>query len=208
LKEQDELKLLHEQEAEMRQARKCQLSKQEKAKLQRNQEKRNFFNRFVLKIIEDHYKYKIYEQFHFSCYNCGDTEDLDLSRRKPWKLCLDHHVPMINGGHYELGNLVVLCRRCNSIKNKKSPEEFYEKLKLDELERVLNEQKNICLDFVFDWGFWGRDRAGYLSSLGIDRKLIDEAMTNELHPYYIEPFPEEQNYSVVITVDISQLIKG
>jgi len=207
LKEQDELKLLHEQQAAMQQARKSQLSKQEKQKLQRNKEKRNFYNRFVLKIIEDHFKNKIYAQFHYSCYHCGDTEDIDLSKRKQWKLCLDHHIQMIHGGHYELGNLVVLCRQCNGIKNKKLPEDFYDTNKLERLRHVLEEQKSIDFAFVFDWKFWGRDRVGYLSSLGIDRKLIDEAMTNDLHPYYIEPYHEDQSCSVVFTIDLNQLIK-
>jgi hypothetical protein len=174
-------------------------------KLQRNLEKRKFYKRFVFKIIEDHYKKKLYSQFHDSCYNCGETEGVDFSKRKPWKLCLDHHIPMIHGGHYELGNFVVLCRKCNSLKHTKSPEDFYDSKKLERLVQILEEQKKIDFAFEFNWEFWMRDRFGYLSSLGIDGKLIEESITNEIHPYYIAPFSERQSCSCVITVDINQL---
>lgn len=181
------------------------MNKNDVLKLQRNLEKRKFYERYVFKIIKDHYKRKLYSQFHDSCYNCGDTEDLDLSRRRPWKLCLDHHIPITHGGRYELGNLVVLCRQCNSIKNKYLPEDFYEQKKLDCLRLLLEEQKHIDFSFEFNWEFWIKDRFGYLSSLGIDTKLIAEAMTNELHHYYIERFSEGKNFSSVLTVNIKHL---
>lgn len=180
------------------------MNKNDELKLKRNLEKRKFYKRFVFKIIEDHYKRKLYSQFHDSCYNCGDTEDLDLSIRKPWKLCLDHHTPMTHGGHYELGNLVVLCRQCNSVKQKKSPEDFYDTNKLERLGQILGEQNHMDFAFEFNWELWRRDRFGYLSSLGIDSKLIKEAMTNELHPYYIAPFAEGQSCSVEIVVNINE----
>jgi 5-methylcytosine-specific restriction endonuclease McrA len=177
------------------------MKKQDEIKLQRLREKRKFYKRFVFKIIEDHYRKKLYAQFNYSCFNCGETEEFDLSKNKPWTLCLDHHIPMIHGGHFRLGNLVVLCRKCNSMKHDNMPEEFYDKEKLDTIELILEEQKNLEFDFVFDWKLWQEDRVTYLSSLGIDRSLIDIALTNELHPYFIAPYCEEHNYIIQIIVD-------
>lgn len=48
-----------------------------------------------------------------ACIYCGDTE----------KLCVDHMVPLICGGDHEQDNLACACRRCNSGKAGRTPEQ-------------------------------------------------------------------------------------
>jgi 5-methylcytosine-specific restriction endonuclease McrA len=49
-----------------------------------------------------------------SCAYCGGVDDL----------CIDHIIPLARGGSNDLDNLQILCRVCNSSKNKKTMEEF------------------------------------------------------------------------------------
>lgn len=57
------------------------------------------------------------------CFYCG--------QKKPETL--DHLLPLTRGGDNSIENLVLACRPCNSQKNNKTPQEYYEFLsKMDE----------------------------------------------------------------------------
>jgi 5-methylcytosine-specific restriction endonuclease McrA len=49
---------------------------------------------------------KLYTQ---ACYNCNVTENLSI----------DHIIPLSRGGSHSIGNLLTLCRQCNSSKGSK-----------------------------------------------------------------------------------------
>jgi len=72
----------------------------------------------------------IYSQFNNCCYRCvGSLE-----------LALDHHYP-IAVAPLCLGNAVLLCKRCNSQKHNKFPEDFYSFPELRRLQTLLDVQK-------------------------------------------------------------------
>jgi len=47
--------------------------------------------------------------YQFPCFECGSKEDLSI----------DHVIPLVRGGNHSIGNLMTLCRKCNSSKGKK-----------------------------------------------------------------------------------------
>lgn len=55
----------------------------------------------------------VYERDGFTCVACGVTDQLSL----------DHIMPYSRGGPDTMENLRCLCRRCNSRKNARTPEE-------------------------------------------------------------------------------------
>jgi 5-methylcytosine-specific restriction endonuclease McrA len=48
------------------------------------------------------------------CYHCGTQKDITL----------DHRIPLIRGGRHSIGNLMALCKYCNSSKKDKTYMEF------------------------------------------------------------------------------------
>jgi 5-methylcytosine-specific restriction endonuclease McrA len=54
-------------------------------------------------------KKKIAKLYNQPCSYCGGTENISL----------DHVVPIARGGNHSIGNLMPLCRSCNSSKGKK-----------------------------------------------------------------------------------------
>lgn len=151
---------------------------------QRRKEKNELFKRFRLRPIEDLYKDKFFALFNHRCFKCGVKEKPHPEIGKPPILCIDHHIPMILGGHLVPGNLVSLCRKCNNRKKDKSPEEFYTPKEFKKLKPILEKQSDI-FDFNFDWNFWDRDRKGYLFSLGLDSKRVHEILYDESDRDYI-----------------------
>lgn len=53
------------------------------------------------------------------CFNCGSLENLSI----------DHIVPLSRGGSHSIGNLMTLCRVCNSSKGKKLLVEWQQDLR-------------------------------------------------------------------------------
>lgn len=60
---------------------------------------------------------QIMQRDNGACRSCGSTTDV----------CIDHIVPLCQGGSNEVSNLQVLCRPCNSSKAWLSPEQWAEK---------------------------------------------------------------------------------
>lgn len=87
--------------------------------------------------------------FDNRCFKCGVKEKSQVEISKPPILCIDHHIPMIRGGHLIPGNLVALCRSCNNKKHDLLPEEFYTHEELNRLRPILEKQNEI-FNFVFD----------------------------------------------------------
>jgi 5-methylcytosine-specific restriction endonuclease McrA len=151
---------------------------------QRRKEKIELFKRFRLRAIEELYKDKFFALFNHRCFKCGIKEKPNPEIGKPPILCIDHHIPMILGGHLVPGNLVALCRSCNNKKKDKPPEEFYSPAELNKLKPILEKQSDI-FDFNFDWNYWNKEREGYLLSLGINPIRVHEILYNENDRDYI-----------------------
>src|SRR3972149_602298 len=134
---------------------------------QKVKEKHELFKRFRLRAIEDIYKNKFFALFDHRCFKCGIKEKSYSEIGQPPVLCIDHHIPMILGGHLVPGNLVALCRICNNKKLDLPPEEFYTPDRLNKLKSLLDKQADIFA-FTFDWNYWNQDRKGYLLNLGIE----------------------------------------
>lgn len=162
--------------------------------LQRNQEKGELYGRFKYKVIRDLYKNKFFDIFGFKCFKCGVNQGLDI----------DHHLPIVLGGHLVPGNLVALCKACNNKKHDHHPRDFYTQNELIALEPLLEKQKGI-FNFNFDWDYWHRDRQCYLISLGVEPNLVHELLNNPNHPYYIGP-AAPQTSDEVISIDIWDLL--
>ncbi|MCR4347895.1 MAG: HNH endonuclease [Sulfuricaulis sp.] len=158
---------------------------------QRNKEKRDLFKRFGYPVVANLYKNKLFALFEYQCFKCGSNDFLDI----------DHHIPMVLGGHLVPGYLVALCKKCNNKKLDLHPEDFYTPEELSRLEPILKKQTEL-FEFEFDWKRWKEDRKGYLLSLGIDPNLVNEVLNNPNHRYYIEP--PSQMPSVTISIKISE----
>jgi 5-methylcytosine-specific restriction endonuclease McrA len=156
-------------------------------------EKNELFDRFRVPLIVDLYKQKFFTSFGNKCYKCKQIGNL----------VIDHHVPLVLGGHFVPGNLVALCRRCNNKKKDKYPKEFYSKRELSQLHTILKKQSDI-FNFKFDWNRWEADPREYLISLGIDSNLVNEIFTNKNHQYFIEP--SSSRYKVALSVNLDDFL--
>jgi len=175
--------------------------------VQRSSEKSQLNMKYGLQVIQDHYKRKFFALFENRCFKCGVKERQPYKQKGPPVLCIDHHIPIILGGHLVPGNLVALCRRCNNIKHDRPPEDFYTPEELAKLKPLLEKQSDI-LSFTFDRNYWNRDRKGYLISLGIEPQTVDEVLNNPNHPDYIGPIASSNEISrIEITIDVSDLIE-
>ena len=159
----------------------------------RNKEKRDLFKPFVLAVVEDLVKKRFFNFFGNTCFKCGAHS----------QLVIDHHVPIIRGGHLVPGNLVALCSPCNNRKADVPPESFYTRAELERLQGHLDNQHSVFA-FSFDWDAWKADRERYLLSLGIDAELVREALSNPGHRFYIGQ-PNETD-GVIITIAAPSLL--
>jgi hypothetical protein len=64
----------------------------------------------------------VVERCDFNCHLCGEKTLLDL--RSPWRLSLDHVVPMARGGSNTVDNVLPAHRRCNQSRLDMTIEEF------------------------------------------------------------------------------------
>lgn len=172
---------------------------------QRGKEKRELFKRFRFRAIEDIYKNKLFALFDHRCFKCGIKEKPYSEVGQPPVLCIDHHIPMILGGHLIPGNLVALCRDCNNKKSDRPPEEFYTLEEINKLNLILDQQSDIFA-FTFDWNYWNQDRKGYLLSLGVDANLVHELLHNREHPDYIGL--SNDGIRIVISVNINDIFNN
>lgn len=76
-------------------------------------------------IADQDYTFKIFEN---KCFNCGNPKQLEI----------DHHKPLSKGFGLSRTNAVILCRKCNSSKGIRNPEEFYTKEQIQLLEESYN----------------------------------------------------------------------
>lgn len=169
---------------------------------QRNKEKRELFQPYKFRVIEDLYKKRFYEHFGNRCFKCGLKEKAEQEIGAPPNLCMDHHVPMALGGHLKPGNLVALCRKCNEKKLDKHPTEFYTQEELTHLQPLLNNQTSVFA-FSFNWEKWSEDRESYLLSIGVDKNIVHAALHDEYFVGYIG-MPEQQ-VGVTISIDDTYL---
>lgn len=148
-------------------------------------EKRTFFSRFRLRVIEELYKKKFFSLFDNRCFRCGVYE-APTWVWAPSILCMDHHVPFSAGGRFEAGNLASLCRSCNSKKQDKDPAIFYPPALLRELQPLLNAQTAL---FAFEWdaGKWLADPPAYLAAIGVPADQIYSTFHDEHFHGYIHP---------------------
>lgn len=146
----------------------------EERERRRRKEKHELFKPYTLEIIRDHYKNMLFKLFDNKCFKCGSEK----------KLVIDHNFPMAMGGRLIPGNLVVLCARCNSNKGTLIPESFYSSEELHNLELLLARQPKV-MGFYFDWNSWNNNPRQYLESIGIEKRLIEEAFNNQESKYYI-----------------------
>ncbi len=165
-------------------------------KRQRNKEKGQLFSVFVYPIIADLAKKKFFGFFGNRCFKCAS----------PHALVIDHHIPIVLGGHLIPGNLVALCSNCNNRKSDSPPEAFYSKQELDRLQPLLADQGNI-FSLVFDREKWETDREGYLLSLGVEVSLAHDVLNNPDHRFYIPPRAEPVE-GVTITIDSDTIMRA
>ena len=168
---------------------------------QRSKEKSEYFKRFGHPALADVYKNQFFALFNYQCFKCGAKEKNYQEYGSPPVLCINCHIPIGLGGHFIPGNLVSLCRICNSKKQAYHPEKFYSLEELNKLKPILDKQGGI-LDFVFDWDHWHRDPGGYLLQHGVDSKLIHEILNNPDHPYYIGS--QDSGLEIFISLDVNR----
>jgi len=170
---------------------------------QRKKEKQSFFRRFMFRVIEDLYRRKFFSLFNNQCFRCGLPEKPAPEIGRPPLLCIDHHLPLARGGHFEAGNLVALCRPCNQQKLDRPPEIFYTPAELARLQPLLNAQQELFM-FAFDWNRWNSDREGYLLAIGLTHEIVQSALHDENFVGYVGPGGDTA-YGVTITIDLSDL---
>lgn len=163
----------------------------------RTREKFELWRPYRYAVIADLYRKKFFSLFANRCFKCKIASYLEI----------DHHVPMVLGGHLIPGNLVALCPRCNNRKLDRSPAEFYSPEELENLAPIL-EREYSFFAFKFDWEFWNKDRKGYLLHLGVEVELVEEALNNPDNQYYVPPPVSCEDASVEITFDLSVLTNG
>lgn len=75
----------------------------------------------ISSLTAEEWKYVV-ESRNFICHLCGEKASLDLG--SPWRLSLDHVIPMSRGGGNVVGNVLPAHRRCNQSRLDMTLEEF------------------------------------------------------------------------------------
>ena len=168
----------------------------EEMKRLRSKERSAFWQRYMYPVIASYYRRKLFTLFNNRCFKCGTSQWLEI----------DHHIPIVLGGHLVPGNMVALCSTCNNRKHDKNPASYYSSEELMKLDSILRQEPEV-LDFMFDNAHWEEDPKGYLLRIGLDEKLIDAVLTNPAHPFYIAPArcSEDSSDDITITIDVSSM---
>ena len=167
----------------------------EDAQRQRKADKQLLFQRFAIPVIKEIFKDKLYNLFERQCFKCTSQNKLEI----------DHHIPQYLGGRLWPGNLVILCARCNSTKGDKHPKQFYSAEQLQHINDILEKELDI-FDFKINWSKWEKDRKEYLLLLESDGIFVNEVLTNQEHPFYVDPREyNEEATSICIEIDLSNL---
>lgn len=145
---------------------------------QRRKDANDFFMRYRLEVIWNHFRNKLIALFNGRCFACGSPDGLQL----------DHHMPLIRGGLREPGNIVMLCFRCNQQKWDYPPEEFYSVSELTYLAPLLAQEAD-ALAFEFDDERWVADPFRYLLDIGLSPLLVNEIRTNPAHQWHVSATP-------------------
>lgn len=151
----------------------------------KKREKRAFFARYGVRVVEELYKRKFFALFENRCFRCGAYE-APTWVWAPALLCMDHHIPFSRGGHFEAGNLVALCRPCNTQKRDKDPALYYPPTLLSRLQPLLDAQ-DALLEFEWDEDKWRADPPGYLATIGVPADQIHATFHDECFHGYIHP---------------------
>ena len=153
--------------------RKSQLSADELRNL-RKADKNALFRRFKYEVIALAKRRQLWELFGGQCFRCANEGPLEL----------DHHVPQELGGRLVPGNVVLLCRDCNSKKRATHPMNFYSPEQLTALQPLLSAQLKL-FEFQFNWTRWTHHPEEYLVSLGATENEAQAAVSNPDHPLYV-----------------------
>lgn len=163
---------------------------------QRKSEKNALRKYYVKEPIYEHFMKLAIAQFDSRCARCG---------AQPSKLDLDHHWPMILGGHLSPGNIVPLCRACNMAKRDKDPADFYSVDELERIQAMLDDQRKL-MAFEFEKGRWYASEASrrrYLLAIGFDPELVETMYSDPEHPWFQgERTPGPDDVRVTLTVSL------
>jgi 5-methylcytosine-specific restriction endonuclease McrA len=173
----------------------------ERQMVSRSKDKYDFQKKFRPYIFWNKFKRHYFGLFDDKCFNCKRqciwrmVDECNEYNGGEWvqdQLVIDHHYPFERGGRLASGNLVSLCKACNSQKGALCPEDFYAKSDLERLHPYL-----VAQDLIIPRGYyWTYDqytnfmRSGWREKLeallaeGINEELARSALKNEFHRYH------------------------
>ncbi len=180
------------------------------AKWTKNKDKRELENRFSLPILFYQFKINFFNLYDNRCFKCKKACTWVSDRRlwyegalHQWELDIDHNFPFELGGRLEEGNMVSLCKNCNSKKNKKLPKEFYSDNELESLERYLITQADLFpkkksweIRYKFDGLRKDEIKKILIEEYGIDKELVEitgSVPKDGIHNYGWSTKEEEDN---------------
>ena len=157
----------------------------------RTKEKQGFWRRYRYPVIAYIVKRRFFSIFGNKCFKCSSSSSLEM----------DHHVPMILGGHFVQGNIVALCSRCNNKKRDLHPVKFYTHEELSKLNRLLIQEAKV-FEFTLDLNPWFSDRESYLLQLGLEPDLVNKILNNPDHRLYAGRQTDKSETTIKISIDM------
>jgi hypothetical protein len=173
----------------------------------RSKDTYDFQKKFRPSIFWNKFKRQFYGLFDDKCFNCrrqciwrivDESDDFHGGEWVQDQLVIDHHYPFERGGRLASGNLVSLCKACNSRKGALYPEDFYTSNDLERLQPYLVAQDIIIpkshywpheIYIAFMRSSWDEKLESLLAE-GVNIELARSALKNELHRFHIEEFRE------------------
>ena len=132
---------------------------------------------------------KVLQEFNFECAYCGSTDGLEQ----------EHIVPVINGGRYEIGNIVPACRRCNASKKDKDMVNWYTRSDVFDAKRLqhimkyaksLDESLDESLDIAISDRDIEEDKEEDRDKEGEERKRNDYQQIVDLYNTLCPSYPK------------------